>query len=117
MGQPWSKENASEAGHHRVAGCGPFGSRHSHRAGPAHLLIVEFDIDSRTSCLCDLSLAGAHHVASSDICLPPYSASTKVAGGLNYDYVVPVVARAIFRGLTFVRAAEGNATTAAGSSQ
>lgn len=117
MGQPLTNHNASEAGHHRVAGCGPFGSRHSHRAGPTDLLIVEFDIDCRTSCICDLSLAGAHHVVSRDVCLSSYSASTKVAGGIDYDHVVPAFACIVFRCLTAVRAAEGFATTAGDSEQ
>ena len=115
MGQPLTKQNASEAGHHRVASGCPFGSRPGHRAGPADLLNSELDVDGWTSYIRDLSLAGDNHVASRDVCLPSYSAATKVAGGIDYDHVVSAFARVVFRRLTVVRAAEGNATTAGDS--
>src|SRR5688572_27669017 len=111
------KHNAPEAGHHRVASCCPFGSRHSHRAGAVDLLNVEFDVSVWTSFIRDLSLAGDYHVAGRNVCLPSYSASTKVTGGLDYGHVVPAFARIIFRCLIVVRAAEGTATTACDASQ
>ena len=111
------KQNASETGHHRVASCCPFGSRHSHRAGPADLLEVGLDVDGGTGCVRDLSFASAHHLAGGNVCLPSYSASTKVAGGIDDDHVVSAFARVIFHRLTAVCTAEGNATTACDSSQ
>ena len=96
------KHNASEAGHHRVSNWCPFGSRHSHRAGPANVFNVKLNVDGWTGCIRDLSLAGADHVASRYVCLPSYSASTKTAGGIDYDHLVPAFARFIFHRLTDV---------------
>ena len=117
MGQPLTKQNASEAGYFCVASCCPFGSRPGHRAGPADVFKPELDVDGWTSCVCDLSLAGGHHVASRDVCLPSYSTPAKVAGGIDHDHCVSAFAGVVFRCLTVVRAAEGNATTAGDSSQ
>src|SRR5687767_9603235 len=110
------KHNASKAGHHRVASCCPVGCRHSHPAGAADLLNVEFDVDGRASCVRDLSLAGDYHVAGRNVCLPSHSASAKVAGGIDYYHVVPAFARVVFCCLIVVRA-QGNATTACDTSQ
>lgn len=114
VGAAWAnrylKQNASEAGNHRVGSCCPFGSRHSHRAGFADLLNVEFYVDGRTGCIRDLSAAGAYYVACGNVCLPAHSASTKVAGGIDDDHFVSDIDRAIFHRHTIVRAAEGYAT-------
>ena len=111
------KQNASEAGHHRVDNCCPFGSRHSHRTGSDDLLYVQFPVDCRAGCIRYLSPTGADHITSGNVCLPAHRASTKVAGGIDYDYVVPAFDSTIFRRLIVVRAAEGNATTADDPSQ
>ena len=117
MAQPLTKQNASEAGHSCVVNCCPPGRRYSNSSRAVNVFDAKLDVDGRTGCLRDLSSAGDYHVVSRNVCLPAYGASTKVAGGIDYDYVVPAFDSTIFRRLIVVRAAEGNATTADDPSQ
>jgi hypothetical protein len=117
MGQPLTKQNASEAGHSCVVNCGPPGRRYSNSSGAVNVFDAKLDVDGRPGYLCDLSPAGDYHVAGRNVCLPSYSASTKVAGSIDHDHVFPAFDSVIFRRLIVVRAAEGNATTADDPSQ
>ena len=104
MGQPYLKQNASEAGHHRVGNRCPFGSRHSHRTGSDDLLYVQFPVDCWAGCIRDLSPTGADHIISGNVCLPAHRAPSKVAGGIDYDHFVFAFARVIRDRLAIVRA-------------
>lgn len=121
VGAAWAnrylKQNASKAGNHRVGSCCPFGSRHSYRAGFADLLNVKLDVHRRTGCVRDIPAAGVDYLASGNVCLPTHRTSTKVAGGIDDDYFVSDIDRAIFHRDTIVRAAEGYATATSGSPQ
>ena len=117
MGQPLTNQNASEAGHSCVDNCCPPGRRHSNGPRAVNVLDAKLDVDGRTGCIRYLSPAGDHHVVSRNVCLPSYSAPTKIAGGIDYNHVVPAFDSVIFRRLIVVRTTEGNATTTGDPSQ
>ena len=117
MGQPLTKQNASEAGHSCVVNRCPPGRRHSDSSRAVNVFDAKLHVDSRPGCIRDLSPAGNYHVVGRNVCLPSYSAPAKVAGGTDYDYVVPAFDSVIFRRLIVVRAAQGNATTTHDPSQ